>query len=391
MSPLLGIAISAGLLLTQIPLPQSQSGIATGIIRGLSGEPAAGVRVGARALTDSTVGIGEGALVSLTQTDVSGRYRLENIPPGRYYIQAGLVDFPTYYPGVAAMNDARSIQITPGALIERLDFTLARSTGARISGRIPLSAGRPVLVALVGRSPTFRSTSQIKPDGTFEFLRVPPGNYTLSASPANGLPSLNLVVDDKDIDVGMPAGPGVKVSGTIGLGPRSPRPPNQKVVLIVPSSWGQWEAPLDAEGKFELPNVPPGTYSLRTVPGALQPQASVVVADRDLRGVQIPGFVELSGVVALQDGQKFPTLSPALMIQATPSAGAPLATAVRSDGSFRFPLVEGEYRISFGKLPAGLSLKSIAYGSTDLLTAPLKLDGAEPVREIFVTMESQSR
>src|SRR5262245_54736890 len=94
------LLITVALLLAQIPLAPSQTGTATGVIRSTSGALASGVRVAAQALTDSTAGIGEGALVSLTQTDSQGRYKLEGIPPGRYYIQAGLVDFPTYFPGV---------------------------------------------------------------------------------------------------------------------------------------------------------------------------------------------------------------------------------------------------------------------------------------------------
>jgi hypothetical protein len=68
------------------------------------------------------------------------------------------------------------------------------------------------------------------------------------------------------------------------------------------------------------------------------------------------------------------------------SPGASMATAVRSDGEFRLPLVEGEYRISLGSLPAGISVMSIAYGSSDLLNLPLKLDGTEAAREVRVTI-----
>jgi len=120
------LLVTFALLLVQIPLAPAQTGTATGIVRTTAGAPASGVRVAAQALTDSTAGIGEGALVSLTQTDSEGRYKLENIPPGRYYIQAGLVDLPTYYPGVSTTNGARSIQITPGAALERLDFSLTQ-------------------------------------------------------------------------------------------------------------------------------------------------------------------------------------------------------------------------------------------------------------------------
>jgi hypothetical protein len=230
---------------------------------------------------------------------------------------------------------------------------------------------------------------QVQADGTFEFLRVPPGNYTLTANPANILPNLPIVVADKDIDVGVPPGAGVKVNGIVGLGEKSPRPANQKVVLTGSSAWSQLETAVSNDGKFELARVPPGIYTLRTVPGSLSAQGTLVVADRDMTGVLIPAVLELTGIVVLQDGQQLPMLSPALMIQAVPAKGTTLATAIRADGGFRFPLIEGEYRISFGKLPEGISVKSIAYGSIDLLSTPLKLDGSEAVREIRVTMERE--
>jgi hypothetical protein len=290
---------------------------------------------------------------------------------------------------VTATTAATSIQITAGSALERLDFTLARATGVRVSGRVPNGSVRPVLLRLAGGPAPFLSGSpvQIKPDGTFEFLRVPPGNYTLMATPNNGLPNLPIVVTDKDIDLGMPTGPGVKVSGIVGLGPSSPRVANQKVVLTSSSAWAQVEATMDADGNFAMPSVPPGSYSLGTLPGSMNSMATVVVADREVSGIVVPAYVELLGAVVLQNSQKFPTLSPALMIQATSVKGASLATVIRSDGGFRFPLTEGEYRISLGKLPAGMTVTSISYGSMDLLKASLKLDGSEALQEIRVTVE----
>lgn len=371
-------------------IPVFRSGTATGVVRAIDGGPAVGVRVAAMVITDLTNTTVEGALVSLTQTDSDGRYRLENIPPGRYYIQAGLVDSPTFYPGVPARDRATSVQILAGATVNGLDFVLAHSAGVRVSGRVPLSDTRPIMVRLTGTR-TFVQTNfvPVNADGTFEFLRVPPGNYTLMASPPYGIPNLPVVVSDKDIDVGLPSGPGVKVTGVVGLGSYSLRSANQKIVFTRASSWVQLETTTDNSGKFELPSVPPGTYSVRSVPGSLTSQAEFVVADREISGVLVPGFVEVAGVVVvLQGAKELPRASPALMIQAVSPRGESLATPIRSDGTFRFPLIEGEYRISMGKLPAGISVESLAYGSSDLLLNPLKLDGAEALHEIRVTLHS---
>ncbi len=379
------------LLLTQTPFVavQSQTGTASGVVRTATGEPAAGVRVAAVALPGPETAAGEGALLSLAQTDSAGRYRLDNILPGRYYIQAGLIDTPTYYPGVTSTAGATSVLIAAGAVIDGLNFTMSRgSVGVRVSGRVPTTSGRPTLIAMTGGSgPPQSSTAQVKADGTFEFLKVTPGSHTLNAVPANGLPVLQIVVGDQDIDVGMPAGPGVKVSGVVGFGPRSPRPKGQKVVLTGNSAWAQLEGTLAADGAFAIANVPPGVYTLKTIPGSVTPMATVVVADRDIAGVAVAGYAELPGKAILQDGGKFPSLPTALMIEAKPQKGASMATAIRPDGTFRFPLPEGQYRITLGKLPAGTSVKSISYGSIDLLKEPLILDGSAEPGELQVVLE----
>jgi hypothetical protein len=337
------------------------------------------------AIPDPAAPQGGGALVSLVQTDNSGRFRLENIPPGRYYIQAGLIDLPSYYPGVASLNGATAIQITSGAEVTGLDFTLTRPAGVRVSGRIPLTVTpRPVMIRLIGGTSL---SGTISADGSFEFLRVTPGTYTIMLSPANTLlPNATVVVNDKDIVLGLPTGLGVKVSGVVGLGPFSPRPALQRLVLTGSSAWAQVETVVAAGGKFELPGIPAGTYTLRTLPGTSAPLATITVADREITGLVVPAFVELAGRVAMDDGGPMPPASFALMIEARRADGSILSTAVRPDGTFRLPLAEGEYRIAHGKLPPGASTRSLRYGSTDLLNEPLRLNGTAAPSEIRLTL-----
>jgi len=382
--------ILALLLISQAPPARrsAQTGSASGVIRTATGAPAAGVRVAAVALSATETATVEGALVSLTQTDSSGRYRLDNILPGRYYIQAGLIDAPTYYPGVTTTAGATNLLVAAGASLDGLNFTMSQgSGGVRVSGRVPSTSTRPVLIALLGGSAGPRPSAQIRADGTFEFPRVTPGSYTLQASPANGLPPLPIVVSDKDIDIGMPAGPGVRVSGVVGLGARSPRPAGQKVLLIGSSAWAQVESTLGPGGTFSMPSVPAGIYTLKTLPGSVAPLATVVVADREIAGITVGAYAELAGKAVLQDGATPPKLSPALTVEARLSNGQVLATVIRSDGTFRFPLPEGEYRIALGKLPVGTAVKSLTYGSVDLLKDPLILDGSGDLNEIRVVLE----
>ena len=81
-----------------IPVLPNESGTITGVLRNAAGMPAAGVRVGAVQQPESVSDLaGATAMVSIAETDETGRYRLENVPPGRYYIAAGRVDFPSFF------------------------------------------------------------------------------------------------------------------------------------------------------------------------------------------------------------------------------------------------------------------------------------------------------
>ena len=72
---------------------QIPTGTVSGEIRTREGQPAVGVRVSAMAVPEAGVPANSGtALVSIGTTDNQGRYRLENVLPGRYYITAGFVD-----------------------------------------------------------------------------------------------------------------------------------------------------------------------------------------------------------------------------------------------------------------------------------------------------------
>ncbi|HZI50446.1 MAG TPA: carboxypeptidase regulatory-like domain-containing protein [Terriglobia bacterium] len=98
---------------------QNDKGSVSGRVLSTDGKPAAGVRVAAVVAPEQGTGnptnvTGGPTLLSLAQTDNEGSYRLENIPPGRYYITAGLVDLPTYYPGTRPLKAAGLFSSRPG-------------------------------------------------------------------------------------------------------------------------------------------------------------------------------------------------------------------------------------------------------------------------------------
>ena len=87
------------LLLTQgIPALAGQSGSISGTVKDVAGMPAAHVRVAAMVRPDSLQdSVSVASFASLTETDDLGRYQLENISPGHYYVVAGRVDSPRIF------------------------------------------------------------------------------------------------------------------------------------------------------------------------------------------------------------------------------------------------------------------------------------------------------
>jgi Spy/CpxP family protein refolding chaperone len=137
----------------------------SGIVRTTLGGAAANVRV--TALREEATDNALRAMASLTQTDSSGRYRLDNVPPGRYYIAAGRVDLPTYYPGTLDVTRGTAISITSAGVVSDIDFIvqdtsaapapasgvglrgrgtgLGPATGAGVRGGLAPGANAPVL------------------------------------------------------------------------------------------------------------------------------------------------------------------------------------------------------------------------------------------------------
>ena len=104
---------------------QSDNGTISGVLKTSVGQPAVGVRVAAMAVPESQlVAVTGAAMAALAETDAAGRYRLENIPPGRYYITAGRVDFPTYFPGALDMSAGTVVSVTAKATIADMNFAL---------------------------------------------------------------------------------------------------------------------------------------------------------------------------------------------------------------------------------------------------------------------------
>jgi hypothetical protein len=124
------LSLLLSLFLVQGPLPVFDTGVITGVVKQADGSPAAKVRVAAMPAGEAQVDAqnAAGTLVSLGQTDESGRYRLEGVPVGRYYVVAGRVNAPTFYPGVTEVSSAKAVAVTKGAEVSNIDFTVSTTS-----------------------------------------------------------------------------------------------------------------------------------------------------------------------------------------------------------------------------------------------------------------------
>ena len=136
-------------------------------------------------------------------TNDLGEYRLHDLPPARYYLRAGgvgydglgmeirqfqestpptvpqkkLVNVSTFYPGTTDREQATVVEIRPGDEVH-IDITMLRQPSATIRGRV-IGGGRRTMVMVSGSDET-PNASEVKPDGSFEIARVPPGEYSLN-------------------------------------------------------------------------------------------------------------------------------------------------------------------------------------------------------------------
>ena len=378
-----GLLLTA-LLLAQARGPQIETGAIAGRLLSTNGSPAAGVRVAATPVPEKADNLEAPVLIGLSQTDASGRFRLEGIPPGRYYVLAGLIDYPNYYPGTTAVASATAVDVDSGGTVADLDFTLARPVATRVAGRVVVSPtlSRALITLLLtprtlARGGTVVMQATTDNNGSFVFPQVAPGDYRLS-SVMRGSSPLDVSVVDRDIEdlvvTFVDCNSGAQIRGKLTGMPTSP----VRTIALNGSAVGcNPVAAVENDGSFEFRGVPEGTYSIRLNPTpAGFNGANVVVGTSDIAAldVALPRSVEVKGRLTVEDGSDPPRLarSAPIPIQAMSqstnpgSAGLSATQNIANDGSFELHLISGSYRITASALPRGYFVKSITYGSIDL-------------------------
>src|SRR5262245_35386522 len=194
------VDVSDGQVVEKIDVSLPRAGVITGAVMDEFGEPVTGARVsamrygylsGQRRLTPSGVG---------TLTDYIGQFRLHGLSPGEYVVSAAMslgLMFgssddrtgyaTTYYPGTLNATEAQRVRVSEGQEIPQINFNMASTRIATISGTAVNSSGKPITRGFIslatlsdgGQAMGMMGTS-LKPDGSFSFANLAPGDYRVS-------------------------------------------------------------------------------------------------------------------------------------------------------------------------------------------------------------------
>jgi hypothetical protein len=217
---------------------------------------------------------------------------------------------PTYYPGTAAADQARTVTVGAAAP-PRIEFKLQLVPPARISGRLVAYDTRQLLSGAIMLSPLegqgipmmAREDPAIYPDGRFTFTSVAPGRYQIRArgqtdSAASALFALySIEVFGGDADgITMTLRPGAMLDGTLTAeSVHGTRPPEfsrlrVRAPFIDGNEFGDsLTGTVQASGAYVLRGIMPGAHQI-VVDGLEAPWVvkSVHYRGSDITDLQLP-------------------------------------------------------------------------------------------------------
>jgi hypothetical protein len=239
-------------------------------------------------------------------TDAQGRYRLANLPPGRYFIVASVFGYPTFYPATTNADGATVVTVGADApVVDAIDFTVIMPPGGTVSGRVssPPVANSQEKAILSGVELGELLETPVGPDGTFTFGHLPKGAYFISLFPTPpGMPSRAVQVGETDMRVDLIRPTLRTISGRIVAPPAVVRrvligfSTQTSYVTATASADGSFSAQVQpASHKIELGGLPPG-YTLGSARlGTQDVLQGLTVGSEDVSGLVV--------TVALPPGQ----------------------------------------------------------------------------------------
>jgi len=199
-----------------------------------------------------------------------------------------------FFPGTPEPSASQAIVVGPGEVKEGLTFRIGYVPVARIEGVIQAADGSPAAgtrVSLDARIPQVNMegttrTAVADASGRFAFATVPPGDYRVSARPAQSplfWAETNVIVSGQDVSgVALTFAPASAIAGRVAFTPVSMTPPGDLTTIrlqFIPTDAlassiagnptpSQFTGTVAADGTFRIAGLPPDRYNVSaTWPG----------------------------------------------------------------------------------------------------------------------------
>jgi hypothetical protein len=353
--------------------PYIPPGAVEGMLRSIDGAPASAVRVAAipvpkgNGTPDDNLNYFELVpATNTTLTDNDGHFSMMDLAPGRYYIIAGATGYGTWLPGTTDLRKATIVTVVSNEITGDLDFSLMQKFGAKLSGSV--KADMAVLGArtatLIGGKLEDLIEVPVKPDGTYEFGYVPPGNYLVQMyPPTSGMPARRVTVGNESVTgVELVPLPTVAVTGRI-VTKRGPLPVGylgfQTDETYVDSTIhpdGTFTVQLHAATHEPVMAGLPIGYSIASVRiGTRDVTKGITVGKTDISDVMITldtpqDLAAIKGKVSGLAPSRYATTR--VEIKGPVTIIGSMQTNIREDGTFEFPAVTpGSYSLSLTSVP----------------------------------------
>ena len=358
------VALAEGQKIVDLTMKMPRGGVVTGRVFDQSGQPAAGVNVrllryGFQALTaERTLFSSPGAT-----TDDTGTYRVYGLSPGDYVVAAlppiggwrvaddgaevrqltaedlrralapssapapqerpGTVDYaPVFFPGTPDVAASTTVTIVAGEEHRSLDIQLRLALTARIDGRVIGPPGVPLPALKVKLTNALRpmtgsigaqDDATLDSNGTFHFVGVLPGSYTIIVLPGTGEGPSNpnndalwaradVVIDGHDLTVPLELQPSLSAFAKLVFeGSVPPKAQDLATVRWVLQRYGSGanlngpQARIDPDGRMVFNGLMPGRHLLISL-------NSPVLNGWSLKSSVVRGKESVDGSVDVQAG-----------------------------------------------------------------------------------------
>ena len=329
------------------------AGIIVGKIVDPEGDPIAQVGVSASIEGRRSV-MARGSNGGNATTNDLGEYRISDLRPGKYLVLARppsrgavvnemaggkskerLVPVATYYPGTAEKGQAIEVQVRGGEEVPA-NFGVVMSRTYRVTGTVIGAPSGALVQQLMlesknGSHEVVDANEQLREGGKFEYRDLLPGAYQATLVSVKGpltgkQPEIQVMplspaieVEKADVDgLELHAIPGGRVRGKFRLDSGEKFDWTQIAVTVRPTAegsalgamglqQGNGNAGVNADGSFEMNNVPAGNYELMVIASGHGRDAladyytkSVMSAGNDVAdsGFAVSGDVYLDVVVS---------------------------------------------------------------------------------------------